>query len=169
MDFKSEKMTIDTIRKLSEALPKDAGFITHVLANIWLIVPFVTILLFTLMEGILSGNTIQYMQLFYVVLTIGISFYFVDKNAHQSKGDAVLSATHNALMLYSIITLVIQFNPCAKCMSSQMTNMIQFAIMVICFNILAMMSNKNSSSQSSFLVILGLIVFQIIKIYLTAK
>ena len=64
MDLESEKLNIDTIRKLSEALPKDAGFITHVLANIWLIVPFVTILLFTLMEGILKGNTIQYMQLF---------------------------------------------------------------------------------------------------------
>jgi len=171
MNFKSvsDKLDIDTIRKISEALPKDAGFITHILANIWLVVPFITILLFTLMSGYLKGNMIHYMQLLYGVLTIGLSFYFVDKNAHQSKSSAILSATHNALILFGAIMLIIRYNPCTNCIPVQALNTVHFVLLVIGFNILTTLSNKNSSSQSSITTIIGLLLFQFMRIYLTVK
>jgi hypothetical protein len=168
MDFgDNNKLNVETIRKLSEALPKDAGIFAYIIANIWLIVPFVTILIFTLMTNYLKGKMIHYMQLLYGVLTIAISFYFVDKNAHQSKSDAILSATHNALLLFGIITLAIQFNPCQKCIPVQALNILHFALMVAGFNVLSIISNKNSSSQSSIITILGLIFMQFLRIYLT--
>ena len=171
MDFKNigEKLDIETIEKISNALPKDAGFIAHVLANIWLLVPFGTILLFALMGGCLKGNMIHYMQLLYGVLTIGLSFYFVDRNAHKSKSSAILSASHNALILFSTIIFIIQYNPCKNCIPVQALNIIHFVLMLVGFNILTTLSNKNSSSQSSILTIIGLIIMQILRIYLTVK
>lgn len=164
-----DKLDINALRKISESLPKHIGLITHILANIWLFVPFMTILLFTLMSGYLKGNMIHFLQIFYGVLTICISFYFVDKNAHQSKSSAILSAIHNALLLFSIIMFVIEYNPCTKCIPVHALNAVHFTIMLIGFNILVTLSNKNSSSKSSIIGIIGLLLIHVLRIYLTVK
>lgn len=146
-------------------LPEDVGLLSYTFSTIWLIVPLLTFILFDRMQFVVSGLSLSYFQLFYTVITLSISYYFVDKNLYQSKYKSIMSAIHNSLITFTIISIIMYFDMFTHCTIIPSRNIVYFVLIITAFMIQSMMTNKNTESTYNFLVMSILILLRIVCIH----
>jgi len=144
----------------------NVGIFSYVFSTLWLLIPLITLILFDqIHQHVSKGISIYYFQMIYLIITLSISYYFVDKNAYQSKLYSIGSATHNSLITFLLIRMFMHFNPFKNCYNNLTQNTLLFGILVILFISQTIVTNKNNESSYNLLHMFGLILLNILLIH----
>ena len=140
MDVKNIETDNNTLNKIDNI--KTPTISAYISTSIWLIVPLLTIMLFNMIGQFLKGELILHSQMFFAVVTMACSFYFVDKNAHESNGLTLISSIYNAMLLFTVIMIVIAYNPWQHILSSISCGSINLCVMIAVFLFLVFTNDK---------------------------
>lgn len=160
-----KSLNFDVLNKYGTVLTNNT-FLTDQLANLWLIIPFITYILFKMISKHLTGSLIKYMQMLYVLLSFGIVFYFVDKKSCTNKFKSAISSFYNSLIMFTVLVVCVDYNPLVSQMTSSKLHMVNGAILVFLFNILVAMTNKNEEQNNNLPVLIAMVVLHIVRIHL---
>lgn len=151
---------------MDEKLSNNTGIISYVFSILWLLIPIMTLILFDELYKHVSGISIQYFQMLYVIITLSISYYFVDKNSYQSKMSAIGSASHNSLLTFLLIRTFMHFNPFKTQLNNFVQNGILLGLLIILFIVQSISTNNKDKSTYNLLHIFGLILINIFIIHI---
>ena len=146
-------------------LSKNIGIIPYVMSTLWLAVPVATFIAFSNVKMISTPLGLKYCQFFFTLITLSIGFYLVDKNVDKSKFRAIMSSIHNSLIIFTVMTALMYFNIFEKCLNETTQKILFTGLTVAVFINQLITTNKNNKSEYNILIILGLTLLQIFRIY----
>jgi hypothetical protein len=135
----------------SETFKSENSIQSYVSNNLKLILPIFTYVVFNFFkENFFEGYAINFIELFYMIITTTVVFSLTLKNTCDQTFDPTANSLQqplaNALALLFFVYLFNIFNPCRQYMTYSQSNLFFLLLIVFGFNLINYLTSKNKDN-----------------------